>query len=323
MLSYLYAEDHAWSFSYFQNRKLQSAFACWWDTKPGIDQDHLNLASLEQFAPLHKLEGLFVGFDINMANEESPAYRFAELLKLPAYRWISPSIAESDTADLVKQGWRKLGSKPRDPSILFQVPLNRRIDLPRPDLSAREALAIVAPYMARFEAPWHLFRLSVQGRTTSEGRNDAVVGCWRFYYRKGFSGDVIEVWIFGNGNLGFKGMRVDQDAIGPPRKLVGQGDWMDSTEIMACVNEFEKPSGLDSIYTGIMTLDFQKHARLMWELSLGSENRDAECANWDISVDALDGELVAEILSKRFGYKIKPVKFRIQGQNWEDFGTLE
>jgi hypothetical protein len=196
VLHYRYGEDHCWTFTLVCPGTPPINYACWWAPVPAEERDELDTA----LCSVDALESLLRSFDVTTAAEHNPAYRFAELLALPPYKWISPRVVQRRTDDFLCEGGRKLGTKPGEIAKRLNLPLPRQLTLPRPDLSAREALMIVTPFMVRFEAPWHLGSLSTYGHVSSHGR-----GPWRFSYRRGDSGDVIHGALMENGRLPFQG----------------------------------------------------------------------------------------------------------------------
>ena len=112
VLWYLHAEDHGWTFALARPGAPICRFACWWDPEPSAERDELDIAVLASLAPLERLESLLRQFDIGAAFKERPAHRFAEVLGLPAYKWVSPLIAQRHSDDLLRMGGAELGLKP-------------------------------------------------------------------------------------------------------------------------------------------------------------------------------------------------------------------
>jgi hypothetical protein len=74
------------------------------------------------------------------------AHGFAERLGLPAYRWLSPDYVEKDTQHFINAGARKMGRRPAKPATT-KLPAPRKLDLPKPGLTAREALMQLKPML--------------------------------------------------------------------------------------------------------------------------------------------------------------------------------
>jgi hypothetical protein len=172
------------------------------------------------------------------------------LLGLPAYKWLSPELAQRHTADFLAQGGRKLGTKPPHTAERLQLPPSRQIALPRPDLSAREALILIKPFMAQFEPPWHLASLGSYGFIQVDGRGD-----WRPSYRYAASDDVIHVPLIANGAVGrlsFQGQTMPAHAMSGVQEAVPLSDeWLDSTDVAVIVARQVVPEGLGEISLGL------------------------------------------------------------------------
>lgn len=102
LLHYVSAEDHGWSFSLFDAAAEKCRFACQWENDVEIDPS--------RYAP-ETLERLRVEFDsgelmrivsldtIDAVVEEAPSRRFAELMKLPHYEWLSFDYVARDVQE--------------------------------------------------------------------------------------------------------------------------------------------------------------------------------------------------------------------------------
>ena len=317
VLHYRYGEDHGWTFVLARPRAAVSRFACWWDPVPTIERDGLDLEVLSTFAPLDAIEPLLQTLDRHAASEKEPAYRFAELLGLPAYKWLSPELAQEHTADFLTQGGRKLGTKPPSTAKRLQVPPSRQIALPRPDLSAREALQLIKPFTARFGAPWHLASLGSYGHIQVDGRGD-----WRPSYRYAASGDVIHVPLIakdGMGRLSFQAEVMPTSAMNGAHEAIPLPDeWLDSTDVAAIVGRQVVPEGLGHASLGLMSLAPQEDFPLVWTVFQSAADRGSEFASWILAIDAITGQLVVETLGRLYGAMVVPARQRLNGGTWTD-----
>jgi hypothetical protein len=314
-LHYCYAEDHGWTFALAHANRPLVQFACWWDPSPTVERDQFDPLALIPLVKLDLVEPLLRSFDHKEAMSAQPAYRFAELLGLPAYKWLSPELAQDHTPDLLEQGGRKLGTKPTSPATRLQLPPNRQISLPQPYLSAREALNIIIPFMARFRPPWSLTMLSTYGFRLPDGR-----GIWQARWRYGDSGDTVEVVLLQDGRLLFKGNTTPSYAT---HLLMNAMDlpesWLDSTDIAPVVARLPVPNGFATSSLGSMTLRSFKDYPPLWELLFpGDRNGGQPFASWTIYLDAVSGEVLAELLGRKEDYEIVPVRQRLKGGDWED-----
>jgi hypothetical protein len=315
VVHYCYAEDHGWTFALARPDCPLVQFACWWDPSPIVERDQFDPLALEPFVKSELIDPLLRSFDHTDAMHAQPAYRFAELLGLPAYQWLSPELTQGHTRDLLERGGRKLGTKPVAAATRLRLPPNRQITLPQPYVSAREALELIGPFMARFRPPWSLTMLSTYGFRLPDGR-----GIWKAWWRDGDGGDTVTVVLLKDGRLSFAGETTPphaRDLLPNAMKLPDR--WLDSTEIAAIVARLPVPSGFAASSLGSMTLrSFKDHPHL-WEILVpGDRNAVESFASWIVYLDAVSGEVVAELLGRRNGYEIVPVRRRLKGGDWED-----
>ena len=112
VLFYCYGEDHGWTFSLLRPDQPLVKFACWWDPSASVERDQFDPQALAPFVALDRLEPVLREFDAMAALHERPAHRFAELLGLPAYEWLSPHLVQDDTPHFLAHGAREIGTKP-------------------------------------------------------------------------------------------------------------------------------------------------------------------------------------------------------------------
>jgi hypothetical protein len=98
ILHYRYGEDHGWTFTLVRPGMPPVNYARWWDPAPGEDRNQLDTNALAPFVSPDALLPLLRGFDNAAAADREPAYRFAELLKLPAYKAPRPRGAPRSAA---------------------------------------------------------------------------------------------------------------------------------------------------------------------------------------------------------------------------------
>lgn len=87
-------------------------YACWWDPSSSVERDQFDPGALAPFIAPDRLEPVLCEFDAMTALHERPAQRFAELLGLPAYEWLSPHLVQDDTHHFLGHGGREVGTKP-------------------------------------------------------------------------------------------------------------------------------------------------------------------------------------------------------------------
>ena len=318
VLYYCYAEDHGWAFALARPNSRLVQYACWWDPRPTLERDQFDLLALSPFVGAALLDPRLGSFDPKAAAKEAAtkersAYRFAELLRLPRYKRLSPQLAQDRSDDLVEQGGRKLGTKPPGTATRPQLPPDRQVALPQTFLSAREAINLITPFMAQFEQPRSLTALSSYGLIRADGR-----GIWQARWRYGEGGDTVQVSLFGDGRLVFRADTAQATSFLPDAMELPKG-WLDSPDVAAMVVRLPVPDGLVQPSPVLMTLKSSKNTPHSWEIHLRSDkNGGDQLVSWIVHVDAMSGDVLAEQLGRKDGYMIVPARRRTRGGDWED-----
>lgn len=262
VLHYCFAEDHGWQFAIARNDRPLIQFACWWDPVRAVERDQFDALALASLPGSDSLEPLLRSFDQKEAMDAQPAYRFAELLALPAYKWLSPELVQEQTQDLLDQGGRKLGTKPASAATRLRLPPNRQVALPRPHLSAREALDCIELFVADFKPPWSLTMLSTYGFRLPDGR-----GIWQARWRYGDSGETVQAVLMQDGRLSFKAETTPTPATDALMKAMHLPErWLDSTDIAKIVADLPVPEGFAGASLGAMTLRSLDGHPHVWEI---------------------------------------------------------
>lgn len=113
LLHYSYGEDHGWVIDVYQGSEKRSHFEHWWDTSEDIE----DLDTLRANRPSNQLDLVPFTEWLQNSNEsmdvlqecfevdgQDRAYRFAELIGLQHFRWISPSYLSYDPAGFRGEG---------------------------------------------------------------------------------------------------------------------------------------------------------------------------------------------------------------------------
>lgn len=92
LLHYVSAEDHGWSFALFESTAEKCRFSCQWENDVEIDPSryvpaNLGLSGLK--IDDGELERIVSLDTIDDVIAEEPAKKFAELMGLPHYEWLS------------------------------------------------------------------------------------------------------------------------------------------------------------------------------------------------------------------------------------------
>lgn len=314
VLYYCYAEDHGWSFALADKERPLVQFGCWWDPQPAVERDQFDPLALAPFVATEALEPLLRSFDHEDAMRAQPAYRFGELLGLPAYQWLSPDLAQNDTQDLLDRAGRKLGTKPASAAVRFQLPPNRKITFPKPGPSAREALNLITPFMAQFKPPWCLTSVHTYGFAVPDGR-----GVWRAQWRYGDSGETVQAALLEDGRLLFSADLAPSYATDYLMRAMHLPEkWLDSPDITAIMANLTIPSGFDGGRSGAMTLRSLNDLPHLWEIVVVGEHRKVgSSTSWTVYVDAVSGEVLAEGHTQKVDGHVL-VRSRVRGGDWQE-----
>lgn len=314
VLYYCYAEDHGWSFALAGKERPLVQFACWWDPHSAVEREQFDPLALAPFVATEALEPLLRAFDHEEAMRAQPAYRFGELLGLPAYQWLSPDLAQNDTQDLLDRGGRKLGAKPASAAARFQLPPNRKITFPEPAPSAREALNLITPFMAQFKPPWTLTMVSTYGSAVPDGR-----GVWQVRWRYGDSADMVQAVLMDDGRLLFSADSVPFYATDSLMRAMHLPEkWLDSPDITAIMANLPIPSGFDGGRSAAMALRSLNDHPHLWEvLAAGERGKVGSSSFWAVYIDAVSGEVLAEVLTRKVDGHVT-VRSRVRGGDWQE-----
>lgn len=99
LLHYVSAEDHGWSFNLFDSTTEACRFDCRWENEVEIDPSRYapeNLARLGLEIDAKELQRIVSLDTIEQVFEQAPAAKFAELLRLPHYEWLSFDYVSRD-----------------------------------------------------------------------------------------------------------------------------------------------------------------------------------------------------------------------------------
>jgi hypothetical protein len=313
VLYYCYAEDHGWSFALADSVRPPVQFACWWDQQPAVELDQFDLLALAPFVATETLEPLLRSFNHEEATRTKPAVRFGELLGLPEYQWLSPDLAQDHTQDLLGRGGRKLGAKPASAAVRFQLPPNRNIAFPEPAPTAREALNLIAPFMAHFKPPWSLTMVTTWGFDVPEGR-----GVWKVWWRYGDRGDTVDAVLMNDGRLLFGADSVPSYATDHMAKVIHLPEkWLDSPHVTAIMADLPVPDGFDGGRMGSMALKSLNDC-LHWEIVVaGDRGKIGSSSFWAVYVDAVSGEVLAEVHTRKVNDQ-ESVRQRVRNGDWTD-----
>ena len=314
VLYYCYAEDHGWSFALADSVRPLVQFACWWDQQPAVERDQFDLLALAPLVATEALKPLLRPFNHEEATRTKPAVRFGELLGLPEYQWLSPDLAQDHTQDLLDRAGRKLGAKPASAAVRFQLPPNRKIIFPEPAPTAREALNLIAPFMAHFKPPWSLTMVTTWGFDVPEGR-----GVWKVWWRYGDSGDTVTAVLANDGRLLFSADSVPSYATDSMARAIHLPEkWLDSPDITSIMADLPIPDGFDGGRMGAMALRSSNDHPHLWEVVVaGNKGKIGSSSFWAVYVDAVSGEVLAQVHTRKVDFQ-ETVRQRVRNGDWTD-----
>jgi hypothetical protein len=339
VLQYTYAEDHMWLLALARPGEPVSSFASSWDPQPRIERDRLDLTVLDDIVPRPQVEP-FLAPGRDGPDGTPRAYGFAQAIGLPAFRWLSPDLIEADTKHFLEIGGRRIGRKPADRRS--KLPAPTRLALPKSEMSAREAFALLKPLMTWFQPPWAL-------RELSGGNLDG----WDFRAFNAKTRETIRAYLTPDGNAGCKSlghypppasaeqiqqrldaMRADptisrwlvrrvEQTVNLPERTALPEHWLDSPDALAIARSLEPPPELGTVpshTTAGISLIWQRwNPEPRWEVSCGATVDDQERRVWFVEIDAVTGIVLREELSRR-GW---PWRERIGAGRWQDIVEWE
>jgi hypothetical protein len=351
VLYFQFAQDHGWSVAMVKPGQFLGLFSCAWDHEPIAVHDNLDRQVLEEIVHAPSLEQ-FLRETEPSVNKTPLAFGFAEAIGLPAYRWLSPRYIEKHTQHYVDAGARKIGRKPA-PAPTTALPSPVKLELPKADLTAREALALLLPIMTWCRPPWTLRMVSGSSR---QG--------WDFRYFNPVLRETVQSYLFPNGNAGCRSLgrapaeisiskeeiaqriaamrsdpkfasmlddpelakavkEIESGEAAPPMPTALPDQWLDSDKILAIADGLQPPDELGSIsLIRSLSLECSRDPPARWRVRSMAENRNINKLDWTIEFDAQTGKLLREVLSRpgkgRESWIIRPWRERTEGGSWRD-----
>ena len=303
VLWYLYAEDFGWGVSIGEPQKDAAQFNAHWDGESGRSQPDEFLAALNALElnteQADAVREIFQTADV-ADFEAPPAYRFAEIVGLPAYKWISPHYVTVDTDEFLGDGARKIGRKPKQNENRIPAPANRTVNIPDHGLSARDVIEIVDPIMVRFGDEWNL--AEVCGSIEMDGRTpEGNWIWWIFYLTTGLDRQIrIELWQ--DGRLTFEGMGRPEDLPDDPEQpdlVPFPTEWLDTPDIMSSLKADLDAHGVappEAVYVSLSHTYETAPPTLFWHASWNINILEPSWTGEDhaYTIDALSGTVLGD-----------------------------
>lgn len=238
---YLYSEDYGWGFRIAGPEFNPVTLEFGWNEAAESSQPDVLHTAFKQLdldaEQITAIDGLLA--EAIKSDVESPtAYRIAAILKLPAYKWLSPNYVTVDTDDFVKSGGRRIGRKPKQNSRRIATPANRTIKIPDRGVTAREAFEFINPIMTEFGTEWFPVGISCSGIGVDRNGRLRDGTYWTIDCRSRQTDGYVTVDLWPDGRLFFKGeIFPDLPADFPtqPDPIPLPAIWMDSSDILPIV----------------------------------------------------------------------------------------
>ncbi len=269
---YFYAQDFGWSFALARPGSENVSFDASWDQDAANDNVNTVIESIQDVLPqpekIAKLGALLKTAHL-LNDDNPPAYRFAQLLGLPAYDWTSPDYVTSEPDNFIKSGGRKIGRKPKPDADRFPTP-NRQTNPPRPDLSAREAFDLVVPIMSKFGAEWFPDRFHIEGFGVDQEGRLTDGSAWRFNFRSHQTAGFVSARLWFDGRMTSDGhLFPSVPGLSKPIEPVALPDhWIDTPQLMSMLSTepaFEDSGFPDHVWVELQ--HFRDQPTLFWHAS--------------------------------------------------------
>lgn len=314
VLVYVYAEDHGWFFRLHQPGKPLVAYECWWDPELAIDRSQFDLRAVEplllRIEHRSELEKLLNPSTIDDIYDSNPARRFAELLGLPEYRWLSPAYVQEEPDSYLKKGAKKIGRRPPKPEDAVQLPPARSLDLHRPDLSAREAFEKVQELMRLYVPTWLPTKVLSQGPPLKDDGRLTDKAPWDVWYRQKSVGGYVSVTVWSHGRIRARfhpfGYVTLPGLPKPEAPVMLPDEWVDSPIIASTILADPTYAELGP-HTGFhMCLQLVDGERFCWHVTRdwGLPSRDRERIRVSYLLDAGSGVILAEQYQRSVGSEV-------------------
>jgi hypothetical protein len=194
-----------------------------------------------------------------------------------------------------------------------------KVDLPRTDLSAREAVNLIRPLATGAESPWRGNRIRVDGAADAAGRLLASVGSWVVSYKSGVGPGFVRASV---GVWGMLNLRAHNELVVPELLFFLDADWLDSTAIAAIIAQEPLAEGMAENYSCGFQLENAPEVGLIWEVKRMFRDPSTGIAlHHSFGVEANSGVIAVEgvVRFSADGTAERRRRDRIQGGGWEVF----
>ena len=194
------------------------------------------------------------------------------------------------------------------------------LSLPRPDLSAREAVTLIRPHAKDAESDWRGCTIASQASAEKDGRLTLNLGSWLVAYRSAPSGSIITATV---GTTGRLFTQMSASLIEPPPLFSLDSEWLDSTVVAEIVSREPLVEGMQDDYSLHFKLQAVGDADLLWEIRRDFFNQMAKHSiSHSFGVDAHRGNVMLESLERSDHQTRKTQKSRRNRQKGEDWTPI-
>lgn len=314
VLEYWYAEDHLWGFVICDAGRLVAQYICSWDpefmVERNVGADALRLIAAE--GAIDQIEMILGARSHEQVTNEKLPTRFAHLIGLMHFEWLSPHYAQIDAQSLVERGAVRIGDAPVERVATAPQPPISRIHLPRTDPSARIVFDAAVPLVKKWDQTFYAARLSSTGNLSERGIRGPMIlpngraaahGGWSISFESPPKNMVVHVAVLADGTAKISSRQdvvrqiVDGQRYIPPP--LGE-QWLDSTDVLGIFgarHDIREQMGLP-LYDAVLRLDRRVKADPEWFMTFmyisGKARIDRYCR-----VNAKTGTIVEDEVMDR------------------------
>lgn len=239
VLAYYFAEDHAWAAQLTNGENIET-YECSWDNETHIDFNNNfiefihNLLNIELDKTLIKL---LANTNIKDILTEKPSCKFCSALGIEYFDWLAPDYIVKDLDIYKKRKDCQLIGKVPD-HIFIDQPSSTKIKLLKKDITAKEAVRILTPYIRKWsnDAEPDFIKLHSRINSTQQAQNLAHSGrlvenkAWKIRYISSMKQVLLWISLFYNGDVEIDAMKYDGHTRVDRHHL--PDDFIDSTDLI-------------------------------------------------------------------------------------------
>jgi hypothetical protein len=198
------------------------------------------------------------------------------------------------------------------------LPPRTQVTLSRPDVSAREAVAVISEHAGNRFRQTKAFSVTIAGAADLNGRLNIAVGGWDVRFLTPQPDKYIYAQLFANGNLSFT-LESMWDV--PPPGFALDGEWIDSTLAADIIKHDPLPPAMGDRYSLFLSLRFVADIGLFWEVRrIYTEPANSLYVTQSFGINASNSIIAAETVKmKKAGVLVESRhRNRLDGGVWID-----